>query len=99
MKRLYSIPEEHFVELINAQKHGITRAVKVYSENMDKELKCVRNYPLAQKLFLTVYRNTRQLTEIDPRFGYFAQVMEPTYRAAVQVSGKILSVALMMLQC
>jgi hypothetical protein len=41
MMKLYNMPEEHFIALINAQKHGVTRAVQIYSGNMDKELKCV----------------------------------------------------------
>lgn len=44
---LYNIPMEEFGDLINAQKHGITRAVQKYSDNMDKELKCVYDCSLA----------------------------------------------------
>lgn len=43
-----------------------------------------------------VYRNTKLLTENDMRFGYFAQMMRPTYREASQIRGKRLSIALVM---
>ncbi|KAG9638433.1 hypothetical protein KCU95_g8610, partial [Aureobasidium melanogenum] len=70
MMQLYNIPMEQFGDLIEAQKHGITRAVQISSDNLDKELK-----------------NTKLLTENDMRFGYFAQMMRPTYREASQIRG------------
>jgi len=42
---------------------------------------------------LTIYRNTRQLTENDPRFGYFAKMMRPTYTEATEISGRRSSAA------
>jgi hypothetical protein len=47
MMELYNIPMEEFGDLIEAQKHGITRAAQIYSDNMDKELRCVCDYSLA----------------------------------------------------
>lgn len=41
MMQLYNIPMEQFGDLIEAQKHGITRAVQISSDNLDKELKYV----------------------------------------------------------
>jgi hypothetical protein len=93
MMEPYNIPKEQFSDLISAQKHGITRAVQVYSDNMAKELKCVFNYSSDEEHFLTRHRNIKQLTQNDMHFGYFAQVMKPTYEEAGQVSGKKLCVA------
>jgi hypothetical protein len=44
---IYNIPMEQFGDLIDAQKHGITRAAQIYSDNIEKELKCVSDYRLA----------------------------------------------------
>jgi hypothetical protein len=49
MMDLYEIPVEEFGDLINAQKHGITRAFQMYTDDMDKELKCVYNDSPAQQ--------------------------------------------------
>lgn len=88
MMQLYNIPMEEFGDLINAQKHGIRRAVQMSSADMEKEFRCVQNYSLAHENLLTRHRNTRQLTEKDMRFGYFAQMMKPTYEQAAQITGK-----------
>ncbi|KAK6001507.1 hypothetical protein QM012_002838 [Aureobasidium pullulans] len=71
MMQLYNIPMGEFGDLIEAQKHGITRAVQIASGHIEKEL-----------------RNTRQLTEKDMSYGYFAQAMRPTYEQAAQITGK-----------
>lgn len=47
MMELYNIPIEEFGDLIDAQKHGITRAAQIYCDNMDKELKYVCKNSLA----------------------------------------------------
>lgn len=88
MMELYNIPMEEFGDLIDAQKHGITRAAQIYSDNMDKELKYVSDHLLSGPRFLTVFRNTRQLTENDMRFGYFAKMMRPKYTEALEITGK-----------
>jgi hypothetical protein len=41
MMELYNIPMEEFSDLIEAQKHGITRAFQIYSDEMNKQLKYV----------------------------------------------------------
>jgi len=51
MMELYNIPMEEFGDLIDAQKHGITRAAQIYSDNMDKELKYDSDHPWFEYIF------------------------------------------------
>jgi hypothetical protein len=46
MMELYNIPMEEFGDLIEAQKHGITRVFQIYCDEMDKQMKCVYNHSL-----------------------------------------------------
>jgi len=50
MMELYNIPTGQFGDLIDAQKHGITRAAQIYSGNIDKELKYVHDSSLASTI-------------------------------------------------